>query len=41
MKYVGTFLIDELLELEGLYSKFGFEFDAVYSFEKTLGYFKS
>ena len=36
MKYVGTFLIDELLQLEGLYSKFGFEFDSVYSYEKLI-----
>ncbi|MFV2015683.1 MAG: GNAT family N-acetyltransferase [Candidatus Heimdallarchaeota archaeon] len=36
LKFVGTFLIDELLKLEGLYSKFGFVFDSVYSFEKIL-----
>ncbi|MHA2097484.1 MAG: GNAT family N-acetyltransferase [Candidatus Kariarchaeaceae archaeon] len=41
MKYVGTFLIDKLLDLEGLYSKFGFVFDSVYSYEKTLRYLKS
>jgi len=36
LKFVGTFLIDELLKLEGLYSKFGFVFDSVYSFEKLI-----
>ncbi|OLS18852.1 MAG: hypothetical protein HeimC2_43850 [Candidatus Heimdallarchaeota archaeon LC_2] len=36
MKHVGTFLINELLQLEGLYLKFGFEFDSVYSYEKII-----
>ena len=36
LKFVGTFLIGELLKLEGLYSKFGFVFDSVHSFEKLI-----